>query len=191
MTSGTPRTSSGSASGAVVYVGPALSSGRRSRASPFGASPAPHESGPRVPVVGRWRNSSTPVSGPTTASVPVPNAQLRTVAAGCGKADVARHRPGDATGKGTGGVYSCSNQTTAGSSSHPFETGLRCRSKNRAISWSSSRFGPGYALCGHECTQFPTSVCDGAGQRPCIRNAGSTYESCQPPTLKIGTSIAS
>ena len=61
----------------------------------------------------------------------------------------------------------------------------RQRSKNRTISWSSSRFGPGWRRCGQPWTQLPTSVRVGAVQRACIRNAGSTYESHQPPMLRI------
>ena len=109
-----------------------------------------------------------------------------------GTPSAARHRPGRAAGNGSGGAYSRSNQTTAGSASQPFvDAPCSAGRRTATISWSSSRFGPGVAECGHECTQLPTACRDGAVQRACIRNAGSTYESFQPPMLKIAASIAS
>ena len=111
-----------------------------------------HDSGPRVPVVGRWRKVSTPGS-PSPVS-------LNTVPENASGWD-RRAKPAS----GPAGMperlrsaYSCSNHTSGGSSSQPLVTPLRCRSKNRAISCSSSRLGPGDAELGHECTQFPTSV---------------------------------
>ena len=59
MASGKPRTSSGWRSGSLVNVGVSASSMRRSRASPLGGCPEPHESEPRVPIVGRCSKRST------------------------------------------------------------------------------------------------------------------------------------
>ena len=76
-------------------------------------------------------------------------------------------------------------------SSAPFGIPFSQRSKKRTSSWRSSRFGPGVADDGRSWTQLPTIVRDGAVQAACIRSAASTYESIQPPTLRIAASIAS
>ena len=50
------------------------------------------------------------------------------------------------------------------------------------------RRSPSAATSGPSCRPACATATDCAA---CIRNAGSTYESCQPPMLKIGTSMAS
>ncbi len=53
-------------------MGSRASSGRRSRASPFGFQPAPHDSEARVPIVGRWASGrgNAPAAGASNDRLP-------------------------------------------------------------------------------------------------------------------------
>ena len=128
------------------------SSGRRSRASPFGIPPAPQDRLPRVPTVG-----SVPIgvdrrraTGPRSTSRPASGSRpaLERGTAGRRSPDAGRRRPpasAPATPPGTPPARRSRARTRRprGSSSSPFGSSRSQRSKNRTTSWSSSRFGPG------------------------------------------------
>ena len=128
---------------------PRRGGGRAAR--PFGALPAPHDSAARVPVVGRCRKRST--AAPHGASVDEPpderqlaGAEVEDPFAGArrrpgrlGRSIAPARRPGTARAA----AYSRRKATSPGSSITPLSMPLSQWSKNRTISCSQSRFGPG------------------------------------------------
>ena len=108
-------TDSGSTSGRRVHASPCASSGRRSRARPFGGQPAPHDrprSSRPSPDAGRGRRRPRH-RRPRPSSVPRPPVQRerqRPRHRHAGYAPAARQRPGHVAGNGSGSACSRSNQ---------------------------------------------------------------------------------
>jgi hypothetical protein len=83
------------------------------------------------------------------------------------------------------------NTTIGGSSSMPFGSSRSHRSNQRSISGTMSMWGPGIDDAGDRCAHGPITSRFGHLSRSIIRNAAVRYTSDQPPTIIVGTSIAS
>ena len=136
----------------------------------------------------------SPSRPPTSGSDPPrepPVARARSP--GAGRPSPPASDPGSSAGNGSGSAYSRSNQMIAGSASAPFVGCPSASGRRTARSHGARRgSGPGVADDGRPWTQLPTIVRDrGGAARPASAAPASTYESIQPPMLRIAASIAS